>query len=119
MKSQALSGEQDRLVKMLRALGSPARFKILCHLVESPECIVSDVVKRTPLAQSTVSQHLRVLREAGLICGEIEGPATNYCLDRGALNWLIHQLRQLGEHPGNEVASFRCCEPPPFSAGCE
>lgn len=77
---------------MLKALGNPVRFQIVEFLAANKLCITNDIVKNTPLAQSTVSQHLKVLREAGLIQGEIEGPATCYCLDTEGLRWLKDQI---------------------------
>ena len=87
-----LSPEKQKLAKMLKALGNPVRFQIVEFLAANPVCVTNDIVKNTPLAQSTVSQHLKVLREAGLIQGEIEGPATCYCLDPGGLAWLKEQI---------------------------
>ena len=88
-----LSLEQKKLVNMLKALGNPARFRIVEFLARKKVCITGDIVEATPLAQSTVSQHLKVLREAGLIRGEIEGPATCYCLDAENIRWLKAQIR--------------------------
>ena len=68
---------------MLKALGNPVRFRIMQYLADHQMCITGDIVEFTTLAQSTVSQHLKVLREAGLIDGEIEGPATCYCINAG------------------------------------
>ncbi|MCP5095018.1 MAG: winged helix-turn-helix transcriptional regulator [Chloroflexi bacterium] len=79
---------QDRLVAMFKALGNPIRFEIMKFLVTHPICITSDIVEFLPLAQSTVSQHLKVLRKSGLIHGEIEGSATNYCLHEENIAWL-------------------------------
>jgi len=87
-----LSPEKQRLAKMLKALGNPQRFQIVEFLAANNMCITNDIVRNTPLAQSTVSQHLKVLREAGLIRGEIEGPATCYCLDPEGFNWLKEQI---------------------------
>lgn len=89
-----LSPEKQRLVKMLKALGNPIRFQIVEFLAERQMCITNEIVYNTPLAQSTVSQHLKVLREAGLIRGEIEGPATCYCLDEEGLRWLKQQMNR-------------------------
>jgi ArsR family transcriptional regulator len=83
---------QDRLVKMLKALGNPVRFQIMATLAERKTCITAEIVAATPLAQSTVSQHLKVLREAGLIDGEVEGPATCYCVDEAGVRWLKDQI---------------------------
>lgn len=86
--SLAISGgEQDRFVEMMKAAGNPVRFEILKFLVTHPGCITGRIVDHLPLAQATVSQHLKVLREAGWVVGEIEGPATCYQLDREAIRW--------------------------------
>jgi DNA-binding HxlR family transcriptional regulator len=87
-----LSTDEQRLAHMLKALGSPVRFHIIQILAEKKLCITGEIVELTTLAQSTVSQHLKVLREAGLIKGEIEGPATCYCLDANGIAWLKQQI---------------------------
>ncbi|NPV75670.1 MAG: winged helix-turn-helix transcriptional regulator [Anaerolineae bacterium] len=81
-----------RLAKMLKALGNPVRFQIMQFLAERQTCITNEIVQNTLLAQSTVSQHLKVLREAGLIHGEIEGPATCYCINAEGVQWLKEQI---------------------------
>jgi ArsR family transcriptional regulator len=94
-----LSAEKRRLATMLKALGNPVRLQIVEFLAERQVCITNEIVKNTPLAQSTVSQHLKVLREAGLIQGEIEGPATCYCLNPEGVRWLKEQISNwLPEH---------------------
>lgn len=85
---EPLSPEKQRLARMLKALGNPVRFQIVEFLASRTSCITGDIVQNTPLAQSTVSQHLKVLREAGLIQGETEGPATCYCLNADGFRWL-------------------------------
>ncbi len=94
--------DEERLVQMLKALGNPIRFRIMQTLAERKTCITQEIVDTTPLAQSTVSQHLKVLREAGLIDGETEGPATCYCLSESGIRWLKEQIE--GWLPG-------CCTP--------
>lgn len=85
----AIDGEeQTRLIEMFKALGNPHRFAIMKFLLTHPGCITGEIVDYLPLAQATVSQHLKVLREAGLIRGEISGAATCYCLDTDNINWL-------------------------------
>ena len=79
--------EQERLVTMFKALGNPYRFEIMKYLVTHPACITGDIVQFLPLAQATVSQHLKVLREAGWITGTMEGPATSYCLNEDNIAW--------------------------------
>lgn len=91
-KTLILPPEKQRLAKMLKALGNPIRFQIMEFLAANPVCMTNEIVKNTPLAQSTVSQHLKVLSEAGLIQGEIEGPATCYCLDPQGIRWLKDQI---------------------------
>ena len=87
--------EQDRLVKMFKALGNPTRFEIMKYLVTHPVCITGDIVEFLPIAQATVSQHLKVLREAGLISGITEGPATNYCLDKDNIAWFREKVGEI------------------------
>lgn len=89
---RSLTSEEERLAKMLKALGNPVRFQIVQILAEKQMCITGEIVEFTTLAQSTVSQHLKVLREAGLIAGEIEGPATCYCLNPDGIRWLKEQI---------------------------
>jgi len=84
--------EQDKLVKMFKALGNPLRFEIMKFLVSHPGCITGDIVDYLPIAQATVSQHLRVLREAGWIEGTIDGPATSYCLNEENITWFRKQV---------------------------
>ena len=91
-KSARLAPDEMRLAQMLKALGNPIRFQIIKTLAECQTCITNEIVATTPLAQSTVSQHLKVLSEAGLIRGEVEGPATCYCLDPDGVRWLKEQI---------------------------
>jgi len=88
-----LTADDARLVKMMKALGNPTRVQIMRYLAANPQCITGDIVAFTPLAQATVSQHLKVLREAGLICGMVEGPAMCYCIDEEAIAWLKAQVQ--------------------------
>jgi ArsR family transcriptional regulator, arsenate/arsenite/antimonite-responsive transcriptional repressor len=77
--------DDDTLAMMAKALGHPARLRIIRVLDERTTCVTGDVVLELGLAQSTVSEHLRILREAGLIQGEIEGPRTRYCVNAAGL----------------------------------
>ena len=90
--TRPLTRDEQRLARMLKALGNPVRFQIVQLLAECQTCITGEIVEFTSLAQSTVSQHLKVLREADLIRGEIEGPATCYCLNPGGILWLKEQI---------------------------
>jgi ArsR family transcriptional regulator len=95
VKAYNLTRDEERLTQMLKALGHPARMQIFRYLSENPQCITGDIVEVLPLAQATVSQHLKVLRDSGLICGTIEGPATCYCLDNGNVDWLKAHIAAL------------------------
>ena len=95
MKSIPLRDSDQSMVQIFRALGHPARLKILRLLAQRKTCICSQVVEELPLAQSTVSQHLKVLKDAGLIASEINGPAICYCLAPGALDSLHRGVAQL------------------------
>lgn len=85
-----IEGEQadEELASLSKALGHPARVKILRILVRKNACICGDIVEELPLAQSTVSQHLKVLKDAGLIRGDVDGPRICYCIEPRALRRL-------------------------------
>jgi DNA-binding transcriptional ArsR family regulator len=87
--------EQERLVKMFKALGNPTRFEVMKYLVTHPGCITGDIVDFVPQAQATVSQHLKVLREAGWIKGEVEGPATCYYLNEENITWFRKKVDEI------------------------
>ena len=76
------------LATLAKALGHPARVQIMRLLVRREACICGDIVDELPLAQSTVSQHLKVLKEAGLVKGEIDGPRVCYCVEPRTLRRL-------------------------------
>jgi len=78
----------EELAALAKALGHPARVKILRLLVRKTACVCGDIVDELPLAQSTVSQHLKVLKEVGLIRGEVDGPRVCYCLEPRTLRRL-------------------------------
>jgi DNA-binding transcriptional ArsR family regulator len=80
-KSGEFSVKDNRLAKYGKALAHPARIAILKLLARKNACICGDIVEELPLSQSTVSQHLKELKEAGLIKGEIEGVKICYCID--------------------------------------
>jgi ArsR family transcriptional regulator, arsenate/arsenite/antimonite-responsive transcriptional repressor len=92
---RAASPDDDTLAAMAKALGHPVRVRILRLLAARDTCVTGDVVSTIGLAQSTVSEHLRLLREAGLIQGEIEGPRTRYCVNRAGLQALKSGIASL------------------------
>jgi ArsR family transcriptional regulator, arsenate/arsenite/antimonite-responsive transcriptional repressor len=80
LKTELFTGELRQLAKFTKVLSHPARLAILQYLAETKSCISGDISDYIPLSRSTVSQHLKELKEFGLIKGEIEGPRINYCL---------------------------------------
>lgn len=85
MEGREADGE---LASLAKALGHPARVRIMRMLTRRETCICGDIVHELDLAQSTVSQHLKVLKEAGLIRGEVDGPRVCYCAEPRALRRL-------------------------------
>lgn len=96
-KREEFSEELAAAAEFARALSHPARLAILRAVAERSSCICGEIVELLPLAQSTVSQHLRVLKAAGLIKGEIDGPKSCYCIDWENLNKQSEHLKQLLE----------------------
>jgi len=80
-KLEEFTIRDNRVARYAKALGHPARVAILKFLIANKSCICGDIVDQLPLSQSTVSQHLKELKEAGLIQGEIEGKRVCYCID--------------------------------------
>ena len=78
----------EELALLAKAVGHPARVQILRLLVRRDACVCGDIVDELPLAQSTVSQHLKVLKEAGLIRGEVDAPRVCYCIEPRTLRRL-------------------------------
>ena len=72
---------QNKVAKISKAFAHPARVAILEYLINNDKCIVGELTNELPLSQSTISQHLRELKEIGLIKGEIEGPSVCYCIN--------------------------------------
>lgn len=111
MPATASSGFADtdrHLAETLKALAHPARLAIVRLLAERDECVCGEIVDDLPLAQSTVSQHLKALKEAGLVQGTVEGRTTCYCLDpvtlRAFEDEMVEYLGALGLPAENE-----CC----------
>ncbi len=81
-KTDLFTTEQNEMANLLKAIGHPARIAILEYLIKVDTCICGDIVNELPLAQPTVSQHLKELKNAGLIKGSVEGTAICYCVDK-------------------------------------
>ena len=80
-KTDHFTNKQNELATLAKAIGHPARVAIIDYLLKVDNCICGDIVNELPLAQPTVSQHLKELKNAGLIKGEIEGNSVCYCID--------------------------------------
>jgi len=78
----------EELAALAKAIGHPVRVQILRILARRSSCVCGDIVEELPLAQSTVSQHLKMLKEAGLIRGDVEGPRVCYCIEPRGLRRL-------------------------------
>jgi len=85
-KKEEFTKEEIWLAEVAKALSHPARIKILKILTNMNACMVGNIVDQLPLAQATVSQHLKELKSVGLIKGEIDGPRICYCVDTKTLN---------------------------------
>src|ERR1700744_979810 len=86
-KTEEFTIKDNKIAKYAKALAHPARIAILQVLIKKQACICGDIVDELPLSQSTVSQHLKELKEAGLIKGEIEGASVCYCINEK--EWIL------------------------------
>ena len=94
-----------RAADLARAISHPARIAILQTLAEKNTCICGEIVEIMPLAQSTVSQHIRELKKAGLIQGEIDGPRSCYCINHEC----IDEIKKLFQEFTDSIGKDRCC----------
>ncbi|MCB0688468.1 MAG: winged helix-turn-helix transcriptional regulator [Saprospiraceae bacterium] len=101
-KSDHFTEEEIRLAEIAKALSHPARIAILKFLASQNACICNDLVEELPLSQSTISQHLKALKKAGLIAGEIDGPRTCYCLNMDACTAALEKIDRL-------FSKINCC----------
>ena len=105
-KSQLFTDKQNQLAGIAKVLGHPARLAILDVLATRASCICNDIVDEVPLAQPTISQHLKELKNIGLIKGEIEGTSICYCLDLERLEAIKQDLNTFFDQL---VTSNGCC----------
>ncbi len=87
-KTEHFTGKQNSIALLAKALGHPARIAIMEYLMKVDTCICGDIVNELPLAQPTISQHLKELKNAGLIKGTIEGNSICYCVEEKAIQKL-------------------------------
>jgi ArsR family transcriptional regulator len=105
-KTEYFTAEQNAVATMAKALGHPARVAIVEYLMKVNECICGDIVNELPLAQPTVSQHLKELKNAGLIKGSVEGNAICYCLDEQAIEKMQNYFAEISARLRNQK---ECC----------
>ncbi|MFN9581321.1 MAG: ArsR/SmtB family transcription factor [Bacteroidota bacterium] len=106
-KTDHFTDNQTSIATLLKALGHPARVAIMEYLMKVDTCICGDIVNILPLAQPTVSQHLKELKNAGLIKGNIEGNAICYCIDENAIVKLQKYLAKMSAKLHNK--NTNCC----------
>ena len=106
-KSEQFSDNQNQIASIAKAFGHPARIAIIEYLLKVDSCICGDIVNELPLSQPTVSQHLRELKSAGLIKGNIEGNAICYCIEESSLDIFKQFFAQLMN--GLDEKRKRCC----------
>src|SRR5579862_217566 len=105
-KTEIFTEEQNQLAIMLKALAHPARIAILQHIIRANACVCGSLVDELGLAQATISQHLKELKNAGLIQGTIEGVSTCYCIEPKA--WKLLQ-KELGAFMDSYRNIGKCC----------
>lgn len=105
-KTEIFTDEQNKLAVQLKAVAHPARIAILQHLIKANACICGDLVDELGLAQATISQHLKELKNAGLIQGTIEGVSVCYCIEPMAWKNLQIELNNLF---GSYQLKSNCC----------
>lgn len=91
-KTQIFTDEQNRLAVLFKVLGHPARIAILQHIINQKACICNDLVDELGLAQATISQHLKELKNIGIIQGRIEGKSVCYCIEEKVWNGIQNEL---------------------------
>jgi ArsR family transcriptional regulator len=106
-KSSHFNEQQNTLANIAKALGHPARLAIVEYLLKQKECVCGDIVSELPLAQATVSQHLKELKTAGIIKGNIEGNSICYCLNEETIAEFISFLSNITTTISNQ--RNQCC----------
>ncbi|AYD47948.1 ArsR/SmtB family transcription factor [Arachidicoccus soli] len=104
-KTEHFTDKQNAIATMAKALGHPARIAIIEHLIKVNSCICGELVNKLPLAQPTISQHLKELKTAGIIKGSIEGNTICYCIDEKA----IEKLQEYFAHISLKLETKKNC----------
>jgi DNA-binding transcriptional ArsR family regulator len=103
-KTEPFDSDLVQRANILKALGHPARLAIIQHLLEQETCICGDLVIKLPLAQATISQHLRELKQVGIIQGTVSGTSVCYCLNRE----IFKELREFFKDSAKQIKKNKC-----------
>lgn len=103
-KSESFSDSQNELATLFKALSHPARIAIIEYLLQVDKCICGDIVNQLPLAQPTISQHLKELKNANIIKGTIEGTAICYCINENTLKKFENYFSSI-----SSKLKIKCC----------
>lgn len=107
MENKEYTAKQEQLARFAKAMGHPARVAILDFLLKQNSCFFGDIHEVLPISKATVSQHLKELKDAGLIQGEIETPKVKYCINRE--NWKIASMLFADFFGQNVCKKESCC----------
>lgn len=99
--------KEEQLARFAKALGHPTRMQIMSYLANLEQCFFGDIHAELPIAKATVSQHLKELREAGLIQGSIEAPKVKYCINKE--NWALAEAL-FSEFFAQKIIKETCCQ---------
>lgn len=105
-KTEIFSEEQNKLASLFKAFGHPARIAILQYIINQKACICNDLVDELGLAQATISQHLKELKNIGIIQGTIEGKSVCYCIDGTLWKQIQEEYNAFFDQ---EVETTTCC----------
>lgn len=106
-KTEHFTDTQNELATLAKAIGHPARIAIIEHLIKVDSCICGDIVNELPLSQPTISQHLKELKNAGLIKGSFEGNTICYCLDEKGFDKIKLFFNHVNKYLENK--NNQCC----------
>ena len=104
-KTEHFTERQNQIAVIAKALGHPARIAIIEYLLKVNSCVCGDIVGELPLAQATISQHLKELKNAGLIKGNIEGTSVCYCIDETTFGFLKNYFSEII----STISNQKCC----------
>ena len=106
VKSEIFTEKQNKISQLAKAFAHPARVAILQHIFNTNTCICGDLIEEIGLAQSTISQHLKELKNIGLITGNIEGTSVCYCIDNTKWSEMKNTLHQF---LNQDILNNNCC----------